>query len=93
MGKTSIQSRFNVPGKIGWATMEAPAFVMLLYIMYSLPKQEEIEKLPFVNWVMAGLFVSYLSRTCLATPDTRAKMLNPERQFITSTALSSHHFS
>ena len=57
MGKTSTESRFNVPGKIGWATMEAPGFITLLYIMYSLPKQEGIEKLPLENWVMAGCFV------------------------------------
>lgn len=57
MGKTSTDSRFNIPGKIGWATMEAPGFITLLYIMYSLPKQEEIENLPMENWVMAGCFV------------------------------------
>ena len=58
MGKTSTTSAFNVPGKIGWATMEAPGFITLLYLMYSLPKQEGIESLPFVNWTMAALFVS-----------------------------------
>ena len=61
MGKTSTESRFNVPGKIGWATMEAPGFITLLYIMYSLPKQEGIESLPLENWVMAGCFVCFLS--------------------------------
>ena len=59
MGKTSTESRFNVPGKIGWATMEAPGFITLLYLMYSLPKQEGIESLPTVNWVMAGCFVGH----------------------------------
>lgn len=58
MGKTSTASTFNIPGKIGWATMEAPGFITLLYLMYSLPKQEGIESLPFTNWTMAGLFVS-----------------------------------
>ena len=58
MGKTSTTSAFNVPGKIGWATMEAPGFITLLYLMYSLPKQEGIESLPFANWTMAALFVS-----------------------------------
>ena len=38
--------------------MEAPGFLTLLYIMYSLPKQEGIESLPFTNWTMAALFVS-----------------------------------
>ena len=58
MGKTSTASTLNIPGKIGWATMEAPGFITLLYIVYSLPKQEGIEKLPFMNYTMAGLYVS-----------------------------------
>lgn len=37
--------------------MEAPGFITLLYIMYSLPKQEGIESLPLANWVMASMFV------------------------------------
>lgn len=57
MGKTSIESRFNIPGKIGWATMEAPGFMTLLYIMVTLPARNGIERLPMANWVMAGLFV------------------------------------
>ena len=61
MGKTSTESIFNIPGKIGWATMEAPGFITLLYIMYSLPKSERIENLPLENWVMAGCFVRSLS--------------------------------
>ena len=61
MGKTSTDSHFNIPGKIGWATMEAPGFITLLYIMYSLPKQEGIENLPMENWVMAGCFVCFSS--------------------------------
>ncbi|KAK4693272.1 hypothetical protein P7C71_g4097, partial [Lecanoromycetidae sp. Uapishka_2] len=66
MGKTSTQSRFNVSGKFGWATMEAPGFITLLYIMYSLPKQEGIESLPFLNWVMAGKTIHYVYRALLA---------------------------
>ena len=57
-GKTSIASRFNIPGKIGWATMEAPGFVTLLYIMTTLPTQNGLKDLPAANWLMAGLFVS-----------------------------------
>ncbi len=37
--------------------MEAPGFITLLYIMYSLPKEQGIEQLPWANWVMASLFV------------------------------------
>ena len=37
--------------------MEAPGFLILLYIMFTLPQQLGIEKLPQANWVMASLFV------------------------------------
>ena len=57
MGKTSIDSRFNLPGKIGWALMEAPGFMTLLYIMFTLPQENGIKSLPTVNWLMAVLFV------------------------------------
>ena len=56
--KTSVQSLLNVPGKIGWATMEIPALLLLLYTMFTLPQQNELQSpLPWVNWAMAGLYV------------------------------------
>lgn len=58
MGKTSTESRWNLPGKIGWVLMEAPGFLNLLYIMFTLPSQNGIKALPAENWLMAGLFVS-----------------------------------
>lgn len=68
MGKTSVTSRFNIPGKIGWLTMEAPGFITLLYTMYTLPRELGISEsgqgfngLPWANWTMAGLFVSSMS--------------------------------
>jgi 3-oxo-5-alpha-steroid 4-dehydrogenase 1 len=64
MGKTSIESRLNIPGKIGWFTMEAPGFITLMYIMYTLPQDLNLSSLPPTNWVMAGMFVRYPSRSC-----------------------------
>ena len=57
MGKTSVVSRFNVPGRIGWMVMECPGFMTLLYIMNTLPAQQGITDLPWQNKVLAGLFV------------------------------------
>jgi len=57
-GKTSIDSRFNLPGKWAWAIMEAPGFITLLYNMTTLPKELGIGSLPWENWTMAGLYVS-----------------------------------
>ena len=56
-GKTSIESRFNLPGKWAWAIMEAPGFITLLYNMYTLPKELGLVSLPWENWTMAGLYV------------------------------------
>jgi len=64
MGKTSIESRFNIPGRIGWFTMEAPGFILLLYIMNALPKELGLDDgMPISNWALAGMFV----RTSLAS--------------------------
>lgn len=37
--------------------MEAPGFITLLYIMFTLPQKNGIEHLPGANWLMAALFV------------------------------------
>ncbi|KAE9965401.1 hypothetical protein BLS_007672 [Venturia inaequalis] len=66
MGKTSIESRFNIPGRIGWMTMEAPGFILLLYIMSTLPEQTGMDSVPISNWAMAGMFtIHYLYRAIL----------------------------
>ena len=57
MGKTATESRFNIPGKIAWAVMETPGYLIVLYCVYVLPEQEGIDRLPLMNWTMAGMFV------------------------------------
>lgn len=64
MGKTSVSSSLNLPGRIGWLTMEAPGFLILMYLMKVLPEQYGIDDLPWQNKVLAGLFVSHV-RYCL----------------------------
>lgn len=58
-GKTSIESRLNIPGKMGWFTMESVGFVTLLYIMFALPRELGIGAMPWGNWTMAGCFVGH----------------------------------
>lgn len=60
MGKTSVDSRLNLPGRIGWLTMEVPGFMTLLYLMKTMPVLHGIDDLPWQNKVLAGLFVSPL---------------------------------
>ncbi|KZF25786.1 3-oxo-5-alpha-steroid 4-dehydrogenase [Xylona heveae TC161] len=68
-GKTSITSSLNIPGKIAWATMEAPGFMILVYIVYTLPARlgMGVTSLPLANWIMVLLFViHYIYRALLA---------------------------
>ncbi|KAF2759822.1 3-oxo-5-alpha-steroid 4-dehydrogenase [Pseudovirgaria hyperparasitica] len=66
-GKTSYASRFNIPGKIAWITMEVPGFITLLYIMNTLPKEVGLAELPWGNWTMAGMFtIHYIYRAILS---------------------------
>ncbi|KAE9574206.1 hypothetical protein CGMCC3_g9829 [Colletotrichum fructicola] len=57
MGKTSVVSRLNIPGRVAWFLMEAPGFTTMLYIMFTLPGKMGVEDLPWQNKVLAGLFV------------------------------------
>ena len=59
MGKTSVESRFNMPGRIGWMIMECPGFLTLLYVMNTLPALQGVTDLPWQNKVLGGLFVGF----------------------------------
>lgn len=66
MGKTSVDSLFNLPGRIAWFTMECPGFLTLLYTMSTLTADQGITDLPWQNKVLAGLYVMhYLYRAVL----------------------------
>ncbi|KAK1761279.1 hypothetical protein QBC47DRAFT_25038 [Echria macrotheca] len=65
MGKTSITSRLNLPGRIGWMTMEAPGFLTLLYTMRTLSPSSG---LPWQNQVLAGLFVIHYCYRAILFP-------------------------
>lgn len=57
MGKTSVKSIFNIPGRIAWLTMEVPGFMSLLYAMNTLPAEHAITDLPWQNKVLGALYV------------------------------------
>ncbi|KAG5926780.1 hypothetical protein E4U42_002948 [Claviceps africana] len=68
MGKTSVESRLNLPGRVAWMLMEAPGFMTLLYMMRTLPAMHGIEDLPWQNRVLAGLFVIHYVYRALIFP-------------------------
>ena len=75
MGKTSVTSRFNLPGRIGWLTMEAPGFLTLLYTLRTLPAQAGIvHDLPWQNKLLASLFVVHYTYRALLFPFLQPSM-------------------
>ncbi|KAK0740777.1 3-oxo-5-alpha-steroid 4-dehydrogenase-domain-containing protein [Schizothecium vesticola] len=75
MGKTSSPSRLNLPGRLGWLTMEAPGFLTLLYHMRTLPSQihpalvsASGPGLPWQNKVLAALFVMHYTYRAILFP-------------------------
>jgi 3-oxo-5-alpha-steroid 4-dehydrogenase 1 len=68
-GKTSINSRLNIPGRLAWVTMETPGMITLIYIMVTLPKKLGLEgQLPWLNWLLAGGYVLHYMQRAIITP-------------------------
>lgn len=66
-GKTSIDSKYNIPGKWAWLLMESPGFITVLYCMFAIPEKEGLPGLPWANWTMAGMFtIHYIYRAILS---------------------------
>lgn len=61
MGKHSITSRLNINGRFGWFIMEAPGFITLWTVLLGVKQQLGIETLPWMNYLMATLYVSLVS--------------------------------
>ncbi|TAQ83201.1 hypothetical protein B7494_g8475, partial [Chlorociboria aeruginascens] len=65
-GKTSTKDRFNIPGKVGWMSMEIFGPATLIYSMYSVPSTIGLAFLPWENRVMGALYViHYIHRAIL----------------------------
>ncbi|KAF2278087.1 3-oxo-5-alpha-steroid 4-dehydrogenase-like protein [Westerdykella ornata] len=92
-GKTSRESRFNIPGKIGWAAMEAPGFITLVYIMFTLPGELGIRELPWGNWIMAGCFVLHYIYRALVAPLYLNPSMAPMHPIICVAALAFQLFN
>jgi hypothetical protein len=84
-GKTSTESKYNIPGRVGWVIGEITAPLTLLYIYFTLPKElgSDAWELPWGNWTMAGCYVS-------AGEGPQRTDLTKYSSFIMRTALSLH---
>ncbi|CRK22622.1 hypothetical protein BN1708_003562 [Verticillium longisporum] len=74
MGKTSVKSRINLPGRLAWFLMEIPGFSILLYVMRTLPGLSGVTDLPWQNKVLAGLFVIHYSYRAVIFPFIQPSM-------------------
>ncbi|KAK4655816.1 hypothetical protein QC762_305730 [Podospora pseudocomata] len=74
MGKTSLPSPLNLPGRLAWLTMESPGFLTLLYTFFRLPPQLSVTDLPWQNSVLAGLFVIHYSYRAILFPFLQPSM-------------------
>lgn len=77
MGKTNNSSRFNLPGRIAWLTMECPGFLTLLYTLRTLPAQAgatSLSDLPWQNKVLAALFVIHYCYRAVLFPFLQPSM-------------------
>jgi hypothetical protein len=68
MGKTSITSRLNLPGRIGWVTMEIPGTISLLYTVYALAPNNNPRELPWQALAMAAMFATHYAHRAVAAP-------------------------
>lgn len=88
-GKTSIDSRFNLPGKWAWFIMEIPGFLIVLYCAFTLPVKLGLSSpssspsaaaaagteqgLPYANWTMITLYTIHYIYRAILSP----LLLNP----------------
>lgn len=84
-GKTSIDSRFNLPGKWAWCLMEVPGMLTVLYCMLTIPRQEGIATLPWANWTMAFVYSVHYTYRAILSP----LFLNPSMSPIHPTVFAS----
>ncbi|KAF6806642.1 steroid 5 alpha-reductase [Colletotrichum sojae] len=86
MGKTSVASRFNIPGRAAWFLMEVPGLLTVLYVMGTLPARVGIEDLPWQNKVLAGLFVIHYVYRAVIYPFIQPSM-SPIHPLVAASAL------
>jgi 3-oxo-5-alpha-steroid 4-dehydrogenase 1 len=68
MGKTSIVSRLNLPGRLGWVTMELPGVLTLLYTLFALSPAHDPRNLPWQARAMAAMFATHYAHRAVAAP-------------------------
>lgn len=94
MGKTSTESRFNLPGRYAWCVAESVGPLNMLYIMYSLPSKLLPPPtsstsvlgtgLPFTQELLAFLYVLHYTNRAVITPLLLAPSMSPIHAVVAS---------
>ena len=85
MGKTSTESRFNLPGRVAWSVAEVVGPINLIYILYTAPARAGTTSsgsllgtgLPVANEILGSLFVLHYLNRALITPLFFAPSMSP----------------
>jgi 3-oxo-5-alpha-steroid 4-dehydrogenase 1 len=87
MGKTSTESRFNLPGRYAWCAAELVGPLNLLFIVFALPSKLHLPPnssssilgtgLPAKNELLAALYVLHYINRAVITPLFLAPSMSP----------------
>lgn len=87
MGKTSSNSRFNIPGRLAWSIAESAGPLNLLYILYTLPAKLKPTPdastsfmgtgLPAQSEILACLYLAHYLNRAFYTPWFVAASMSP----------------
>ncbi|KAF2673294.1 3-oxo-5-alpha-steroid 4-dehydrogenase [Microthyrium microscopicum] len=80
MGKTSVSSSLNIPGAIGWFTMEIPGLLSLLYTSHTL--SGGLSTLPLQNKLMVGMFATHYIHRAILAPLFLNPSMSPIHAFV-----------
>jgi 3-oxo-5-alpha-steroid 4-dehydrogenase 1 len=87
MGKTSTKSILNIPGKLGWFTMEVPGLALVLYNASRLSPAGILE-LPVPNQILLGMFTMHYVNRAILAPLVLNPSMAPIHLFVWLAALS-----
>ncbi|KAI5784668.1 3-oxo-5-alpha-steroid 4-dehydrogenase-domain-containing protein [Geopyxis carbonaria] len=74
MGKTSLPSVFNLPGKPAWVTMEIISPISLVTTLYTVSSTTSQEKLPPVHLLLTVLYLMHYFHRAILSPLSNPSM-------------------
>ncbi|KAL2852853.1 ubiquitin elongating factor core-domain-containing protein [Aspergillus pseudoustus] len=92
-GKSSVQSFFNIPGRLGWFAMEITGPINLVYVLHNLPSKLNIQTLPLPNKLVASLYLIHYANRAIISPFFAAPSMSPMHAFVVICAMFFNWFN